>query len=123
MPIPKIQSGIAVVAGILLLAAGLKSQMPAVGPVWEYSSVTGSVTGPNRAAICYATANGCRNEKIFAGDPGTEDSLMIAAAKLGEKGWELTSVSDVSTNSKPERVLYFRRLQSVLNRGDSPGSR
>lgn len=123
MPIKRLHSALAAAAGILLLTVALKPQIPAVGPVWEYSSLTGFVTTPNRASICYATVNGCRNEKVFAGDPGTDDSLMVAAARLGEKGWELTSVADVNANSKTERTLYFRRLQSVLNRADRPGNR
>lgn len=44
---------------------------------------------------------------------------MWAAATLGEKGWELTSVTDGSKG----RVMYFKRLRSVLNRSDSAADR
>jgi len=39
-------------------------------------------------------------------------ALMMAAGKLGEQGWELTSATDVATNNLREQVLYFRRLKS-----------
>jgi hypothetical protein len=48
---------------------------------------------------------------------------MIAASKLGEAGWELVTVSDADNNNRRERVLYFKRLRSVINRSDSSGSR
>jgi hypothetical protein len=131
------QIGVTLGAGILLMATALKPQMPslpAVGPVWEYSSVTGSPVTPNlteagepesRATICYATATGCRNEQVTrptgSARQGAE-AMMIAAARLGEKGWELTSTTDVG-ESRVERVMYFKRLKSVLNRADTPATR
>lgn len=118
MPIPKIQSGVAVVAGVLLLAAALRSQMPAVGPVWEYSSVTASVALPGHVTICYASAGGCRTEQVGVNNRQVDDALMMAATRLGQKGWEMTTATDVMDDAKSERILYFRRVQSVLNRGD-----
>jgi hypothetical protein len=108
--------GVTLAAGILMTAMVVRSQTPAVavGPVWEYVTVTTSP--PNggaggRAAICYSTPSGCRAD--------VADNLMMAAAKLGEKGWELTSVTDVSGGIRDARVMDFKRLRSVLNRGDS----
>lgn len=127
----RIQIGVTLAAGILLMATELKPQMPSVGPVWEYTSVTGSAqvmydvgTAPQtRATICYANANGCRTEQVNSstGDSnrGTE-AVMAAAAKLGEKGWELTATNELSSGY---RIMYFKRLKSVLNRSDSPGAR
>jgi hypothetical protein len=122
MQIKKRHSALVAAAGILLLAAALKPQIPSVGPVWEYSSVTASPTSPGRAVICYATSNGCRNEQVGSTYRQLEDALMTAATKLGEKGWELTTTAEIQSESKSERTLYFRRLQSVLNRGDSSGN-
>jgi hypothetical protein len=118
-----IQIGVTLAAGIVLIATALKPQPIApVGPVWEYTSVTGSPSmpfgndsGASQSMICYSGLSGCRMEK------GTE-GMMAAAAKLGEKGWELACVT-ISGESNRERVMYFKRLRSVLNRGDSPGSR
>jgi hypothetical protein len=128
------QIGLTLAAGIVLIATAMKSQMPSVGPVWEYSSVTSGSNGrggsggtDTRATICYAGANGCRNEDVFASDRdgrAVGDAMMAAASELGEKGWELASSNDVFTDSNRRyRVMYFRRLKSVLNRSDSPGER
>ncbi len=105
-----IQPGVALVAGILFSAVALRPQMPAVGPVWEYASVVGLSSAQARATICYSTPGGCRND--------VADSMMMAASKLGEKGWELASVTDGSGGGSG-RVMYFKRLRSVLNRSDS----
>jgi len=115
-----IQLGVTLAAGIALMATALKPQMPtgtpAVWPVWEYASITSS-TIDSRLAICYADANGCRRESADARPVG--DTMMTAAAKLGEKGWELAATTDAATESRHERVMYFKRLRSVLNRSDS----
>ncbi len=115
-----IQMGVTVLAGIVLMAAALRPQMPtgvpAVGPVWEYVSITGSTIDP-RLTICYAEANGCRRESADSRPLG--DSMMTAAAKLGEKGWELTATSDLSGDNRHDRILYFKRLRSVLYRSES----
>ena len=72
------QVGIMLMGALLLVAATLKSQVPAGSTqVWEYSSVSGSPvanqaksTGINSltytgfATICYATSQGCRTEEI-----------------------------------------------------------
>jgi hypothetical protein len=116
----KIQLGLTLTAGIVLVATALRPQMPtgipAVGPVWEYASITGS-TIDGRLAICYADTNGCRRES--ADSRPLADTMMTAAAKLGEKGWELTATSDVSGDNRHDRILYFKRLKSVLNRSES----
>jgi hypothetical protein len=115
----KIQLGLTLAAGIVLMATALRPQMPtrapAVGPVWEFASITGS-TIDGRLSICYAETSGCRHEGADSRPLG--DSMMSTAAKLGENGWELAATSDVSTD-RHERILYFKRLKSVLNRSDS----
>ncbi len=39
--------------------------------------------------------------------------MMLAAAKLGEQGWELTASTEavINSNHDNERILYFRRLK------------
>jgi len=122
-----IQFGIILTAALVFIASAVKSQAPSA-QTWEYSSVTGSpdnlyTTSGIRSSritsavtICYATAQGCRVEQVTATSerelPRTA-ALMMAAGKLGEQGWELTSATDVVTpNSLREQVLYFRRLKS-----------
>ena len=113
-----IQFGLAIAAGVLLMATALRPQpLPPVGPVWEYTSVMGSPWmqgnnngGDGRATICQATTSGCKNDAA--------DNMMMAAAKLGERGWELAAVTDVSSGSRTERIMYFKRLRSVLNKND-----
>ena len=116
----RIQIGFTLTAGLILGATALRPQMPngipAVGPVWEYATITGS-TIDTRLSICFADANGCRRESADSRPLG--DTMMSAAAKLGEKGWELTAASDVSGDSRHDRILYFKRLKSVLNKSDS----
>jgi hypothetical protein len=115
-----IQIGVTVAAGIMLIATALRSQMPSVGPVWEYASVTG--VGFDSADICYSTSGGvCRLERVSAstGQRQGAESLMRAAATLGEKGWELAAATDSSKGT----VMYFKRLRSVLNRSDSASGR
>ncbi len=114
-----IRIGVTVAAGIVLMAAVVRPQMPSVGPVWEYASVTG--VGFDSADICYSTSGGvCRLEHVSAstGQRQGAESLMRAAATLGEKGWELAAATDASKGN----VLYFKRLKSVLNRSDSSSS-
>ena len=89
---------------------------PAVGPVWEYASISASPID-SRLSICYADANGCRRES--ADSRPLSDAMMSAAAKLGEKGWELAATSDVTSDTRRDRILYFKRLKSVLNRSES----
>jgi hypothetical protein len=116
MPITKIQLSVAALVGILMTATALKPQVPPVGPVWEYCSVT--LATPGRATICYVTVNGCRNEPAGNTFRQTDDSLMAAATKLGEKGWELTAATEGTNATNSGRILYFRRLQSVLTKAD-----
>ena len=130
-----LQIGVTVAAGILLMGTAVKSQIPAVGPVWEYSMVIGSPAigaynqgeGPvSKATICYASAAGCRNEQVSV--PAKElhdgnEAVMAAATRLGEKGWELTSTSEIATDHRADRILYFKRLRSVLNRSETTGGR
>jgi hypothetical protein len=115
-----IQIGLTVAAGILLMATALRPQMPSVGPVWEYASVTG--VGFD-ADICYAISSGvCRYDRITAsvgGRPREAEAVMRAAATLGEKGWELTATTEGAKGT----VMYFKRLRSVLNRSDSTSGR
>ncbi len=111
-----ISLGATLAAGVLFMTTALRPQpVPPVGPVWEFSSVTyaGGTTW-----TCYAAATGCRQEKASDSRQPAE-GMMTAAAKLGEKGWELASAGDVSGNN----VLYFKRLKSVLNRSETSGSR
>jgi hypothetical protein len=116
----RIQLGLTLAAGIVLMATALRPQMPtgvpAVGPVWEYASISASATD-TRLAICYAEANGCRRESADSRPLG--DAMMSAAAKLGEKGWELTAATEVSGDNWHDRILYFKRPKSVLNRSES----
>ena len=136
--IKHLKIGVAVAGGILLLATALTPQMPAlpaVGEVWEYSSVTGSpftvgtdgtgssVPFVSRATICYAVPSGCRGEQVTTSVPNQRqgaDAMMMASARLGEKGWQLTAVTDGVSESGAGRVFYFRRLRSVLNRSEQP---
>src|SRR5947209_6363615 len=74
MTISKIQLSVAAATGILLTATALKPQVPPVGPVWEYSSVTEPAAG--RATICYASARGCRNDPVGNGFRPADDALM-----------------------------------------------
>lgn len=57
-----IQLGLTLAMGIVLAATALRPQMPngvpAVGPAWEYASITASIAD-TRLAICYADVNGC----------------------------------------------------------------
>jgi hypothetical protein len=105
--------------------------MPAVGPQWEYSMVIGSPLinsrevgrdPVSRATICYATARGCRNEEVTVNakrmDDGNE-AIMTAAARLGDRGWELADTNEISTERHADRILYFKRLKSAVNRSES----
>ncbi len=116
----KIQLGLTLAAGIVLMATALRPQMPtntpAVGPVWEYASISASAID-TRLAICYAESKGCRGESVGSAPLG--DAMMAAAARLGEKGWELAAASDVSGDNRHDRILYFKRLKSVLTRSES----
>lgn len=116
----KIQLGLTLAAGLVLMATALRPQMPtgvpAVGPVWEYASISGSAID-SRLAICYAGTNGCQHESADSRPLG--DAMMTAAARLGEKGWELAATSDVSADNRHDRILYFKRLKSVLHRSES----
>ena len=112
-----LQITLTLTAGLFIMAAVLRSQMPAVGPVWEFASVT-TAMGPG-TSICYASVNGCKFEK----EQGGSENMMSSAAKLGEKGWELVAVSDPPSDVRRERVLYFKRLRSVINRSESQGNR
>lgn len=38
--------------------------------------------------------------------------MMMAIAKLGAEGWELTTSTEVLDGNYAKRVLYFRRLKS-----------
>jgi len=125
-----IQIGVVFMGALLFIATTVKSQAPArSAQVWEYSSITGSPTaingtntgintwtGESKARICYATSQGCRSEEVTItitdGRRGAE-AIMLAAAKLGEQGWELTASTEAVTNSNyyNERILYFRRLK------------
>ncbi len=120
-----IQIGVILTAVLVFIATTVKSQAPPAR-AWEYSSVTGSpnlstISGilssstTSTATICYATAQGCRLEQVTTTsehDLPRGAALMMAADKLGEQGWELTSATDVATNQLREQVLYFRRLKS-----------
>ena len=96
-------------AGMLLTAAVLRSQMPSAGPQWEYAVVNGF---GDKAFICYGTRNGCGNDEVR-----TNDAVISAAMKLGDKGWELASVTE-SFDKNPTRTLYFKRLKSVINKNE-----
>jgi hypothetical protein len=115
----KIQLSLTLAAGIVLMATALRPQMPtripAVGPVWEYATITGSAVDA-RLSICFAEASGCRRESADSRPLG--DTIMSAAAKLGENGWELTAASDVSGDNRRDRILYFKRPKGVLNRSE-----
>jgi hypothetical protein len=116
----KLQLGLTLAAGIVLMATALRPQMPTgtppVGPAWEFATVTGS-NADTRLSICYAEASGCRSESADSRPLG--ETMMRAAARLGEKGWELTATSDVPGDVRHDRILYFKRLKSVLNRSES----
>jgi len=117
------------VAGtLLLIATTLKSQAPARSTqVWEYSSVSGMPVTINTsssgitpawessASICYASAQGCSREhltKDVSNQGDGAEAMMMATAKLGAEGWELTTSTEVLDGNYPKRVLYFRRLKS-----------
>jgi hypothetical protein len=51
-------------------------------------------------------------------DDGNE-AIMAAAARLGDRGWELSEVNEVQTEHRADRILYFKRLKSVVNRSES----
>jgi len=125
-----IQIGVVLTGALLFIATTVKSQAPArSAQVWEYSSITGwpiaingkntgidSWTGESQARICYASSQGCRSEEITATITDSRrgaEAIMLAAAKLGEQGWELTASTEAVTNSNynTERILYFRRLK------------
>lgn len=116
----KIQLGLTLAAGIVLMATALRPQMPtgvpAVGPVWEYASISAAPMD-SRLAICYAGTSGCQHESADSAPLG--DAMMAAAARLGEKGWELAAVSDLTGDNRHDRILYFKRPKSVLNRSGS----
>ena len=116
-----LQIGLALAAGVFIMTTALRTQpLPAVGPVWEYSAIT--YTPGGGTSICYASADGCRYERVSNSNQAGE-TAMIAAARLGEKGWELATASEGGIDSKGQRTLYFKRLRSVLNRSESPGAR
>ena len=129
MPLPQkytrtISVGLTLGAVILLMATVLRSQQtPPVGPVWEYATVTDTFERAPTAEICYVSAKGCQYEKVVAPDNHrVQEAMMMAAAKLGEKGWELTTTNGVDPRDN-RTIMYFKRLRGVVNRGDSPGSR
>ncbi|HVY91464.1 MAG TPA: hypothetical protein VHA14_01900 [Bryobacteraceae bacterium] len=105
-----ISISLSVSAGILLTAAVLRSQMPSAGPQWEYATVTGS---PGQVTLCYSGSFSCKNERSGS----ASEAVMNAATKLGDKGWELAAVA-TSNGDRPERVLYFKRLKSVIYRNE-----
>ena len=123
-----LQAGVIVAGALLLIATTVKSQSPAqAAQVWEYSSVTGMPVTINTsnsgitpawessATICYATAQGCQREhlaKDVSNQGAGAEAMMMAIAKLGAEGWELTTSTEVLDGNYPKRVLYFRRLKS-----------
>jgi hypothetical protein len=121
--------GVILIAALLFVATRGKSQAPSA-QVWEYATVAGSPgfsvatkagafsqSFTSVATICYATAEGCRNEDVTATSSksfqGTE-SIAMAVAELGDEGWELITATDVDS-TRLERVLYFRRLKTDSN--------
>jgi hypothetical protein len=74
---------LALAAGVALTTVGLKSEIPAVGPEWEYTVVT-AYPVDNQAVICHANPTGCRNDQVQE-----QNAAAKAIARLGEKGWEL----------------------------------
>jgi len=117
-----IQVVIFLATAMFFIATAVKSQAPArSAQVWEYASVSANPiaesSGRNewtsRARICYAVAEGCRNEDLSVKDQNpihNAEGMMMAAAKLGDQGWELTAVTDADSNpNRLERVMYFRR--------------
>ncbi len=106
-----------VTGALILLVSTLRTQpLPAVGPVWEYVTVTNSAVGGTET--CFAAASGCKYEREAG---RSSESVASAAARLGEKGWELAAAADLQ-NGKGT-VLYFKRLKSVINRGESAANR
>jgi hypothetical protein len=100
---------IALCAAMLVVGQTLKSQAPAVQQ-WEVASV---VEGPyiGDATTCIATSQGCQGQKITA-DSGTQDAMMQAASMLGEQGWELVGVTNISLPGQRGGVhMFFRRLK------------
>jgi len=110
MPIRQsiLRYGLTLAAGILFTAAALHPQAPGGGPGWHYCSVYNS-TRPGSAEICYAVAGGCKYETV---NPGGErsSSMMLAAQKLGDQGWEL-----VAAGGGDHEILYFKRLKALDN--------
>jgi hypothetical protein len=107
-----ISIALALLAGVMLTSVALRSQIPAVGPQWEYAVVSG-VHG--NAELCYAMSFGCKVERFSGGSE--KDAVLFAATKLGDKGWELASATE-SSDKSPIRTLYFKRLKSVINKDE-----
>ena len=122
-----LQLGIMVTVALLLIATTVRSQAPVrAAQVWEYSTVSGApqshsgtliginlMSWNSKATICYATAQGCRLEDVdTTSQSNGPEAMMMAVAKLGEQGWELTTSTEYSTDTRHERTLYFRRLKS-----------
>lgn len=111
-----LQVGLVLAAGVVLVSSGLKSQAPAraAAQTWEYVMVAPSPgiygdkykTG-TRASVCFASADGCREESVTATKDNQDsssinpDAVMKASNDLGAQGWELVSAS--------QEKLYFRR--------------
>jgi hypothetical protein len=126
-----IQAGLFLAVTLLFVATRGTSQAPTT-QVWEYASVESnpepnivtsefgnSTRASNSAKICYASADGCRIEDVTTTSQKAlprGEAIMMAAAKLGEQGWQLTSSTEALSNYRPtERVLYFRRLKTDAN--------
>lgn len=93
-----------------VLAAQDDSARPEfAGRQWEYASVSGQSRSGNVASICFATASGCRRERVVADSNAVvigDTAIMKATYKLASEGWELvTSDSD----GEGSRTLMFRR--------------
>ena len=114
------QITLTVCAAILLMATALRSQQtPPVGPVWEYSSVTDTNEITPTAQICYVSTSGCKYEKVSAPEHhAVQEAMMMAAARLGEKGWELTTTNGADPRNT-FTYMYFKRLRSAINRDNS----
>ena len=114
--------GAVLTATLLFVAMRAKSQAPAP-QVWEYLSVTGSLSNEgartgafsrsytSSATICFITTEGCQSDPVTMSvnehSPGGE-ALASAIAQVGEQGWELTT----SSETENARIMYFRRLKS-----------
>jgi len=120
-----IQIGIIALSALLFIATAVKSQGPAAQaePVWEYLSVTGSLTNSatrtgafsrsytSSAMICLMTTQGCQQEPITISvgeNSSGGEALASAIAQVGAEGWELTTSSELETG----RIMYFKRLKS-----------